>query len=70
MVRIFPWSSGAHERAACHRQDHRPKDLQAYLRQYGFDAICGMPTNLYDPGDNFDLRSSRLPPALIRKATV
>ena len=32
------------------------KMCQAYRRQYGFDAISVMPTNLYGPGDNFDLR--------------
>jgi len=39
----------------------------AYRRQYGFDAIAAMPTNLYGPGDNFDLRNSHVLPALIRK---
>jgi GDP-L-fucose synthase len=43
------------------------KMSQAYRRQYGFDAICAMPTNLYGPGDNFNLRSSHVLPALIRK---
>lgn len=43
------------------------KMCQAYRRQYGFDAISAMPTNLYGPGDNFDLRSSHVLPALIRK---
>jgi GDP-L-fucose synthase len=43
------------------------KMCQAYRRQYGFDAICAMPTNLYGPGDNFDLRSSHVLPALLRK---
>jgi GDP-L-fucose synthase len=43
------------------------KMCQAYRRQYGFDAICAMPTNLYGPGDNFDLRTSHVLPALIRK---
>jgi GDP-L-fucose synthase len=43
------------------------KMCQAYRRQYGFDAIAAMPTNLYGPGDNFDLRSSHVLPALIRK---
>jgi GDP-L-fucose synthase len=43
------------------------KMCQAYRRQYGFDAICLMPTNLYGPGDNFDLDSSHVLPALIRK---
>jgi GDP-L-fucose synthase len=43
------------------------KLCQAYRRQYGFNAICLMPTNLYGPGDNFDLQSSHVLPALIRK---
>jgi GDP-L-fucose synthase len=41
---------------------------QAYRRQHGRDYISAMPTNLYGPGDNFDLRSSHVLPALIRKA--
>ena len=41
---------------------------QAYRRQHGFDVISAMPTNLYGPGDNFDLNSSHVLPALIRKA--
>ncbi len=40
---------------------------QAYRRQYGSDFISAMPTNLYGPGDNFDLTSSHVVPALIRK---
>lgn len=40
---------------------------QAYAEQYGFNAISIMPTNLYGPGDNFDLKSSHVLPALIRK---
>lgn len=43
------------------------KTCQAYRQQYGFDAISLMPTNLYGPGDNFDLQSSHVLPALIRK---
>ncbi len=43
------------------------KTCQAYRRQYGFNAISLMPTNLYGPGDNFDLSSSHVLPALIRK---
>jgi GDP-L-fucose synthase len=43
------------------------KTCQAYRKQYGFDAICAMPTNLYGPGDNFDLAQSHVLPALIRK---
>lgn len=44
------------------------KLAQAYRRQYGRDYISAMPTNLYGPGDNFDLASSHVLPALIRKA--
>ena len=40
---------------------------QAYRRQHGFDAISLMPTNVYGPGDNFDLESSHVLPALIRR---
>ena len=43
------------------------KMCQAYRRQYGFDAISLMPTNLYGPGDNFDLTTSHVLPAMIRK---
>lgn len=43
------------------------KMCQAYRRQYGFDAIAVMPTNLYGPNDNFDLESSHVLPALLRK---
>jgi len=43
------------------------KMCQAYRKQYGFEAISLMPTNLYGPGDNFDLQSSHVLPALIRK---
>lgn len=44
------------------------KLAQSYRRQYGVDYISAMPTNLYGPGDNFDLNSSHVLPALIRKA--
>ncbi len=44
------------------------KLAEAYRRQYGCDFISAMPTNLYGPGDNFDLVSSHVMPALIRKA--
>lgn len=44
------------------------KLCQAYRRQYGRDFVSVMPTNLYGPGDNFDLNSSHVLPALIRKA--
>ncbi len=44
------------------------KLCQAYRRQHGADFISAMPTNLYGPGDNFDLANSHVLPALIRKA--
>lgn len=43
------------------------KLTQAYRKQYGRDWISAMPTNLYGPGDNYDLNSSHVLPALIRK---
>jgi GDP-L-fucose synthase len=43
------------------------KMCQAYARQHGANFISVMPTNLYGPGDNFDLRTSHVLPALIRK---
>jgi len=43
------------------------KMCQAYRTQYGFNAISLMPTNLYGPNDNFDLETSHVLPALIRK---
>jgi len=43
------------------------KLAQAYHRQYGMEAISLMPTNLYGPGDNFDLETSHVVPALLRK---
>jgi GDP-L-fucose synthase len=44
------------------------KLAQAYSRQYGDTFISAMPTNLYGPGDNFNLETSHVMPALIRKA--
>jgi GDP-L-fucose synthase len=44
------------------------KLCQAYRRQHGADFISAMPSNLYGPGDNFDLAASHVLPALIRKA--
>src|SRR5262249_43313061 len=41
---------------------------QAYRQQYGFHAITLLPVNLYGPGDNFNLETSHVIPALIRKA--
>lgn len=43
------------------------KLCQAYKAQHGFNAISLMPTNLYGPGDNFDLQSSHVLPAMIRR---
>ena len=43
------------------------KMCKAYRKQYGFESICLMPTNLYGPNDNYDLDSSHVLPALIRK---
>lgn len=43
------------------------KMVRAYARQYAFRAISLMPTNLYGPGDNFDLAGSHVLPALLRK---
>jgi GDP-L-fucose synthase len=43
------------------------KLCQAYARQYAANFISAMPTNLYGPGDNFDLQTSHVLPALIRK---
>ena len=43
------------------------KMCQAYRRQYGFDAICAMPTNLYGPGDNYNAENGHVIPALIRR---
>jgi GDP-L-fucose synthase len=40
---------------------------QAYRQQYGFNAVFLLPVNMYGPGDNFDLESSHVIPALIRK---
>ena len=43
------------------------KMCQAYRRQYGFNAISLMPTNLYGPGDNFSIENSHVLPALVRR---
>jgi GDP-L-fucose synthase len=43
------------------------KMCQAYRREFGFNAIALMPTNLYGPGDNFDLQNSHVLPSLIRR---
>lgn len=44
------------------------KLCQAYMKQYGARFVSAMPTNLYGPNDNFDLKSSHVIPALMRKA--
>jgi GDP-L-fucose synthase len=44
------------------------KLCQAYRRQYGCDFVAAQPTNLYGPGDNYDLQNSHVLPALLRKA--
>lgn len=43
------------------------KMCQAYRKQYGFNAICAMPTNLYGPGDNYHPENSHVVPGLIRR---
>ena len=43
------------------------KLIQAYRKQYGYDWISAMPTNMYGPGDNYDLNSSHVLPALLLK---
>jgi GDP-L-fucose synthase len=43
------------------------KMVEAYRKQYGFPGISLMPTNLYGPGDNFDLEASHVLPALLRR---
>ncbi len=44
------------------------KMCEGYRKQHGFNAIAVMPTNIYGPGDNFDLETSHVIPALMRKA--
>ncbi|TLM71234.1 MAG: GDP-L-fucose synthase [Actinobacteria bacterium] len=44
--------------------------LQAYRQQYGFNGVYLLPVNLYGPGDNFDLESSHVIPAMVRKMTA
>src|SRR4030095_3753913 len=46
---------------------HGIKMCQAYRKQYGCDFISAMPTNMYGPNDNYDLKTSHVLPALIRK---
>ena len=43
------------------------KLIQAYRKQYGHNWISAMPTNIYGPGDNYDLNNSHVLPALLRK---
>jgi len=51
----------------CDRQDHGIKLCESLRKQYGFDAISLMPTNLYGPGDNYHPENSHVLPALIRR---
>ena len=46
------------------------KLAEAYREQHGLDFVSAMPTNLYGPGDNYDLESSHVIPALLRKAAT
>ena len=64
---LLTGAAGADQRRVRDRQDRGHQDGQAYRKQYGFRAISLMPTNLYGPGDNFDLQVSHVLPALIRK---
>jgi GDP-L-fucose synthase len=51
----------------CYHKASKASDSRAYRRQYGFNAISVMPSNLYGPGDSFSLENSHVLPALIRK---
>ena len=51
----------------CDCQDHGIKLCESLRKQYGFDAISLMPTNLYGPGDNYHPENSHVLPALIRR---
>ncbi len=55
------------ERALRRREEGRAVGAQAYREQYGLDAIFLLPANLYGPRDNFDLETSHVIPALVRK---
>ena len=57
----------ADQRVVCHRQDRRHQALPGLSQAIWRDFISAMPTNLYGPGDNFDLASSHVVPALMRK---
>ena len=58
---------GGDERAVRSREEGILVGAQAYREQYGLDAIFLLPANLYGPRDNFDLETSHVIPALIRK---
>ena len=58
----------ADQRGLCDRQDRRHQALPGLSQAIWRDYISAMPTNLYGPGDNFDLDASHVLPALIRKA--
>ena len=51
----------------CHCQNRRHQLCETYRQQYGANFISVMPTNLYGPGDNYDLATSHVLPALLRK---
>ena len=57
----------ADQRVVCHRQDRRHQALPGLSHAAWRDFISAMPTNLYGPGDNYDLASSHVVPALMRK---
>ena len=57
----------ADQRGLRPREDRRHQAVPVLPRQYGCNFISAMPTNLYGPNDNFDLNSSHVLPALIRK---
>ena len=61
------WLSRRNQRAVWPGQKMMLVQAQAYRAQYGFNAIYLLPVNLYGPGDNFDLYTSHVIPALIRK---
>jgi hypothetical protein len=62
-------AAGADQRVVCRRQDRRDQALpKLHRQQYGCDFISAMPTNLYGPGDNFDMTQGHVVPALIAKA--
>src|ERR671936_1117979 len=61
------WLPQRNARALWSREKMMLVQAQAYRQQYGFNAIYLLPVNLYGPRDNFDLETSHVIPALIRK---